>query len=94
MERRIHGNKDHSSVAASLCSLAQVYRAQGRLDDSASLEEESLAMKRRIHGNKDHSSVAVSLEEESLAMQRRIHGDRVQSIVADQDTKAGRCDVL
>ena len=94
MKRRIHGNKDHSSVAASLCSLAQVYRAQGRLDDSASLEEESLAMKRRIHGNKDHSSVAVTLKQESLAMERRIHGDQDQSIVADQDTNAGRCDVL
>ena len=57
MERRIHGNKDHSSVAASLCSLAQVYRAQGRLADSASLEEESLAMRRRIHGSNDQPLV-------------------------------------
>ena len=37
------------------------YEAQGRLDDSASLQEESLAMYRRIHGSKDHSDVAVSL---------------------------------
>ena len=41
-KRHIHGNKDHSDVAASLYSLAQVYQAQGRLDDSASLHEESL----------------------------------------------------
>ena len=63
MKRRIHGSKDHSDVAVSLCSLAQVYEAQGRLDDSASLHEESLAMYRRIHGSKDHSSgyIAVSL---------------------------------
>ena len=61
MKRRIHGSKDHSNVAVSLCSLAQVYQAQGRLDDSASLHEESLAMSRRIHGSKYHSSVAVSL---------------------------------
>ena len=38
-----------------------MYKAQGRLGDSASLHEESLAMKRRIHGSKDHSSVAASL---------------------------------
>ena len=65
MYRRIHGSKDHSDVAASLHSLAQVYRAQDRLDDAASLQEESLAMKRRIHGSKDHSdvaAVAVSLQ--------------------------------
>ena len=37
MMRRIHGSKDHSDVAASQCSLAQVYADQGRLDDSASL---------------------------------------------------------
>ena len=35
--------------------------AQGRLDGSASLGEESLAMKRRIHGSKDHSDVATVL---------------------------------
>ena len=58
MYRRIHGSKDHSSVAASLCSLAQVYRAQGRLDDCALLHEGSLAMLRRIHGSKDHRDVA------------------------------------
>ena len=61
MFRRIHGSKDHSSVAASLCSLAQVYRAQGRLDDCSSLHEESSAMLQRIHGSKDHSEVAASL---------------------------------
>ena len=61
MLRRIHGNKDHSDVAASLCSLAHAYKAQGRLDDSASLHEESLAMYQRIHGSKDHSDVAASL---------------------------------
>ena len=61
MKRRIHGSKDHSSVAVSLHSLAQVYEAQGRLDDSASLHEESLAMYRRVHGSKDHSDVAASL---------------------------------
>ena len=61
MYRRIHGSKDHSSVAASLYSLAQVYLAQGRLDDCVSLHEESLAMHRRIHGSKDHSDVAASL---------------------------------
>merc|ERR1719313_738503 len=49
------------SVAVSLYSLAEVYVAQGRLDDSASLHEESLAMYRRIHGSKDHSDVAASL---------------------------------
>ena len=48
-------------MAASLYSLAQVYQAQGRLDDSASLQEESLAMKRRIHGSKDQVDVAASL---------------------------------
>ena len=53
MLRRIHGSKDHSSVAASLYSLGLVYLAQGRLDDSASLHEEVLAMARRIHGSKD-----------------------------------------
>ena len=53
MKRRIHGSKDHSEVAASLHSLALVYKAQGRLDDSASLQEESLAMARRIHGSRD-----------------------------------------
>ena len=58
MYRRIHGSKDHSDVAVSLCSRAQVYETQGRLDDSASLQEESLAMARRIHGSKDHSDVA------------------------------------
>ena len=51
MDRRIHGSKDHSDVAASLWSLARVYLAQGRLDDSASLQEESLAMDRRIHAS-------------------------------------------
>ena len=39
------------------CSLAQVYLAQGRLAESAALEEESLAMYRRIHGNTDQPSV-------------------------------------
>ena len=72
MAQRIHGSKDHSDVAASRCSLAQVYEAQGRLDDSASLHEESLAMDRRIHGSKDHSSVAVSLC--SLAQVYRAQG--------------------
>ena len=57
MLRRIHGNKDNSHVAVSLWSLAQVYVAQGRLDDSASLEEESLAMRRRIHGSNDQPLV-------------------------------------
>ena len=61
MSRRIHGSKDHSDVAASLCSLALVYKAQGRLDASASLHEESLAMNRRNHGSKDHSDVAGTL---------------------------------
>ena len=61
MARRIHGSKDHGSVAASLHSLAQVYEAQGRLGDSASLHEESLAMNRRNHGSKDHSDVAGTL---------------------------------
>ena len=61
MLRRIHGNKDHSDVAALLYVLAQVYLAQGRLDDCASLHEELLVMKRRIHGSKDHSEVAVLL---------------------------------
>ena len=44
MLRRIHGNKDHSDVAASLCSLAHAYKAQGRLDDSASLVHEFVEM--------------------------------------------------
>ena len=61
MYRRIHGSKDHSSVASSLHSLAQVNLAQSRLDDCASLHEASLAMLRRIHGSKDHSDVAASL---------------------------------
>ena len=61
MRRRIHGSKDHRAVAALLCDLAAVYMAQGRLDDSASLLEESLAMFRRIHGSEDHSDVAASL---------------------------------
>ena len=33
MTSSFHGSKDHSSVAASLCRLAQVYLAQGRLDN-------------------------------------------------------------
>ena len=37
---------------ALLSNLAVVYEAQGRLDDSASLGEESLAMYQRIHGSK------------------------------------------
>ena len=39
-------------TTASLNNLAVVYEAQGRLDDSASLGEESLAMYQRIHGSK------------------------------------------
>ena len=61
MDRRLHGSKDHSDVAVSLHSLAQVYKAQGRLDDGMSLHEKSLAMDRRLHGSSDHSDVAVSL---------------------------------
>ena len=61
MRRRLHGNEDHSDVAASLRSLAQVYKAQGRLDDSASLAGESLVIARRLHGSKDHSDVAGTL---------------------------------
>ena len=90
MFRRIHGSNDHSSVAVSLCRLAQVYEAQGRLAESAALHEESLAMRRQIHGSKDHIDVATSLchlaqlykapgrlaqsAMEALAMLRRIHG--------------------
>ena len=59
-------------AAASLCSLAQMYKAQGRLGDSVSLHEESLAMKRRIHGSKDHSEVAASLH--SLALVYKAQG--------------------
>ena len=72
MKRRIHGSKDHSDVAASLHSLARVCEAQGRLGDSASLHEESLAMLQRIHGSKDHSDVAASLC--SLAQVYRAQG--------------------
>ena len=61
MKRRIHGSKHHSDVAESLYWLAEVSKAQGRLTDSASLHEESLAMDRRLHGSKDHGEVAVSL---------------------------------
>ena len=62
MKRRLHGSKYHGDVATSLRSLAQVYKAQGRLDDSASLHEESLVMRRWIHGSKDHSDAAASLK--------------------------------
>ena len=54
MKRRIYGKKDHSEVAFSLYSLAQVYEAQGRLDDSLSLLAELFAMYGSIHG--DHAS--------------------------------------
>ena len=60
MLRRIHGG-DHSDVATSLCHLALVYEAQGQLDYSEALQEESLAMLRRIHADQDHKSVATSL---------------------------------
>ena len=61
MYRQIHGSEDHSHVATSLKSLAEVRSAQGRLGESASLHEESLAMSLRIHGSGDYSGVAESL---------------------------------
>ena len=61
MRRCIHVSMDHSDVAASLCCLAQVYMAQGRLDESAKLHKELLAMRWRIHGSRDHSDVVASL---------------------------------
>ena len=60
MRRCLHGSRDHSSVAASLCSLALVYMARGRLGESAKLKQ-SLEMERCIHVCKDHSDVAASL---------------------------------
>ena len=59
-------------MAVSLLSLALVYKAQGRLDECASLYEESLAMYRRIHVGKDHSDVAASLH--SLALVYKAQG--------------------
>ena len=54
MELRTHGSKAHSDVATTLCSHAGVYRAQGRLDEAASLQQESVAMVQRTHGGKNH----------------------------------------
>ena len=61
MLRRIHGSNDHSDVIAALRGLAEVYQAQGRLDEAVTLYDESLAMERRTLGGKDHKSVVASL---------------------------------
>ena len=66
MYRRIHGSKDHSDVAASMNSLAQMYTARGRLDESPSPSLESLAMCRRIHGGKVTSLASASMVEGQL----------------------------
>ena len=59
MLRRIHAYQDHKSMATSLRHLAQVYKAQGRMPESESLEAESLAMLQRIHANRDHNDAGV-----------------------------------
>ena len=56
--RRNHGEKDHSEVARALSKLAGVLMLQGRLHESASLEQEALAMRHRIHSRQGDASVA------------------------------------
>ena len=70
LSRLVHPRRTHHTTVCNHwvheavyppCYLAQAYTAQGRLDDSASLHEVSLALARRLHGSKDHGEVAVSL---------------------------------
>ena len=56
--RRNHGEKDHSEVARALSKLAGVLKLQGRLHESASLEQEALAMRHRIDSRQGDASVA------------------------------------
>ena len=81
LSRLVHPRRTHHTTVCNHwvheavyppCYLAQAYTAQGRLDDSASLHEETLAMRRRLHGNEDHSDVAASLR--SLAQVYKAQG--------------------
>ena len=50
----------HPDVATSVVTLAEVYRAQGRLDDAERLHRRALAIREASHG-RDHLDVAASL---------------------------------
>ncbi len=60
MRRRLFTG-DHPHIAQSLNNLAQVYHAEGRLDDAAALKVEALEMFRKLYG-RQHPLVAAALD--------------------------------
>jgi CHAT domain-containing protein len=61
MFRRLFGDRDHDSLAASINNLAELYQAQGKFSAAEPLYVEALAMRRRLFGDRDHDSLATSI---------------------------------
>ncbi|MEM7154993.1 MAG: tetratricopeptide repeat protein [Myxococcota bacterium] len=61
LSERVHGTREHGSVAASLHGLANVLENLGRYEEAKEVYEESISIQEGVYGTREHGSVASSL---------------------------------